>query len=140
MLTPVLLSEYLCEYDIQWAVEMPENCPPEEVLVADNHEFFRLVRKADAYDETDFLSYSQLNPDKDWGEMLPLAVGLSLFDNEQKMRKRAKLPFFKQFQGAVRMFLNPNDGVEKQTGVHKSHYTWWRTTDFDMSNLQLLVL
>ncbi len=75
-----------------------------------------------------------------WGEQLPLAVGLSVIDNEKKARKNLKLPMFKQFKGVVTLVLNPTDGVVKQTGVHRSHYTWWRTSTFQMSNLKMLQL
>lgn len=33
---------------------------------------------------------------------------------------------------------NPTDGVVKQTGAHRSHFTWWRTTTFNLSNLKML--
>ncbi len=45
---------------------------------------------------------------------------------------------FKQFKGVIALILNPADGVVKQTGVHRSHYTWWRTKTFQMSNLKML--
>lgn len=70
--------------------------------------------------------------------MLPLALGLSLIDNENKAGKNLKLPLFRRYKGVVALTLNPYDGVVKQTGVHHSHYTWWRTTAFQMSNLKML--
>ena len=66
------------------------------------------------------------------------AVGLSVMDNEKKVRKNLKLPMFKQFKGIIALILNPTDGVVKQTGMHRSHYTWWRTSTFQMSNLKML--
>jgi len=69
---------------------------------------------------------------------LPLAVGLSVIDDEAKARKNLKLPMFKQFKGVIALMLNPTDGVVKQTGVHRSHHTWWRTKSFEMSNLKML--
>ena len=32
----------------------------------------------------------------------------------------------------------PPDGVVRQTSAHRSHYTWWRTRKFQMSNLTML--
>ena len=66
------------------------------------------------------------------------AVGLSLIDNEAKARRNLKLPMFRQYKGIITLMLNPSDGVVKQTGVHRSHYTWWRTQQFQMSNLKML--
>lgn len=140
MLEQYKTSQYTKQYGINWTCEMPDGCPPEDILVAKEHSFFRLSHDVAKYDEKDFKSYKELNPNKDWGEQLPLAVGLSVIDNEAKARKNLKLPMFKQYKGVIKLILNPKDGVLKQTGVHLSHYTWWRTTLFNFTNLQMLEL
>ena len=104
------------------------------------HPFFRLAMRADSYSENDFISYAETDPLRNWGYRLPLAVGLSLIDNAAKARKNLKLPMFRRYQGVIALMLIPLDGVVKQTGVHCSHYTWWRTKSFDMSNLKMLQL
>ena len=119
---------------------MPDGCPPDDILVADEHLFFRLALQTTTYSPEDFKSYAETNPNRDWGEQLPLAVGLSLIDNEMKARKNLKLPFFRQFKGIIALTLQPTDGVVKQTGVHRSHYTWWRTTSFQTTNLKMLAI
>ena len=119
---------------------MPDGCPPEDVLVAEAHPFFRLAQKADAYTADDFKSYAEADPQRQWGQMLPLAVGLSLIEGEAKARRSLKLPMFRRYQGIIALTLQPADGVEKQTGAHRSHYTWWRTTAFQMSNLNMLAI
>ena len=119
---------------------MPVGCPPEDVLVPCEHPFFRLASHMDSYTADDFKSYAETDPQRNWGEKLPLAVGLSPIDNEAKARKNLKLPMFRQFKGIIALTLNPSDGVVKQTGVHLSHYTWWRTKSFQMSNLTMLQL
>ena len=116
MLTPYKINEYCKEFKPKWACEMPVGCPPENVLVPSEHPFFRLASQIDSY------------------------MGLSLIDNETKARKNLKLPMFRQFKGIIALTLNPSDGVVKQTGVHLSHYTWWRTKSFQMSNLTMLHL
>lgn len=50
----------------------------------------------------------------------------------------AILPMFRQYHGIIFLSLNPTDGVVLQTGAHRSHYTWWRTQSFEMSNLNML--
>lgn len=140
MLIAENIKDYQRRYNVTWAQKMPEGCPPENILVATEHHFYRYALHTERYTSDDFKTYAELNPDKDWGEMLPLAVGLSVIDNEKKARKNLKLPFMKQFKGIISLTLNPMDGVVKQTGVHLSHYTWWRTTSFDANNLTMLLL
>lgn len=60
------------------------------------------------------------------------------FGGEGKARKSLKLPMFRQYKGIIALMLNPEDGVVKQTGVHRSHYTWWRTRAFTMLNQTML--
>lgn len=45
---------------------------------------------------------------------------------------------FRHYKGIIALMLNPTDGVVRQTGVHRLHYTWWRTRQFQMSNLKML--
>lgn len=138
MLTPYKIADYCKEYKPEWTCTMPDGCPPDDVLVPSEHPFFRLAKQDDSYSEADFLTYAEACPQRHWGEQLPLAVGLSLIAGEQKARRNLKLPMFRQFRGIIALTLNPTDGVVKQTGVHRSHYTWWRTRRFQMSNLQML--
>lgn len=138
MLTPCKIQAYCNEFHPIWACEMPDNCPPEDICVPDNHIFHRLAKKSSVYDENDFVTYAEANPERDWGEQLPLAVGLSLIESESKARKNLKLPMFRQYHGIIMLTLNPKDGVVKQTGVHRSHFTWWRTKHFKIANLSML--
>lgn len=140
MLIQSTTSEYIKKYGVNWASKMPPGCPPPEILIAEDHPFFRMSHSADKYNDGDFLTYYETNTNKDWGSLLPLAVGLSLIDNEGKAKKNLKLPMFRKYKGVIKLILNPHDGVLKQTGVHHSHYTWWRTTLFSYSNLQMLQL
>ena len=140
MLQPYKLHDYCREFKPQWTCLMPEGCPPSDVLVPQKHPFFRLAQNAKSYSEEDFMSYAELNPQRHWGEMLPLAVGLSVLDNELKARKNLKLPVYHQYKGIIALELNSQDGVVKQTGVHRSHYTWWRTKSFQTTNLKMLAV
>ena len=140
MLTPYKISSYIEEFKPEWACVMPPGCPPEDILAPCEHPFFRLAKQSDTYSPDDFKSYAEADPQRNWGEKLPFAVGLSLIDNEAKARRNLKLPMFRQFKGIIALTLNPVDGVVKQTGVHRSHYTWWRTKSFQMLNLMMLKL
>lgn len=140
MLKPYKIFDYQQEYQPTWCCPMPKGCPPDEVLVPFKHLFYRLAKHKDAFCDEDFMSYAEINPQRHWGDLLPLAVGLSLIDNEEKARKNLKLPIFRQYKGIIALSLKPTDGVVKQTGIHRSHYTWWRTTAFTVSNLSMLQL
>ena len=140
MLKPYKIEEYKLEFAPQWTCEMPEGCPPEDILVPFEHNFYRLSKNASSYNADDFVTYAEKDPKRNWGEQLPLAAGLSVIDNEGKARKNLKLPLFKHFKGIIALSLNPKDGVVKQTGIHNSHYTWWRTEAFDISNLKMVQL
>ncbi|MBR3521848.1 MAG: hypothetical protein IKN75_04895 [Prevotella sp.] len=138
MLQPYKIADYCKEYHPEWTCTMPDGCPPDDVLVPFNHPFFRLAKQDNAYSNGDFKTYAEADPQRHWGEQLPLAVGLSLIDNETKARHNLKLPMFRQYKGIIALMLNPNDGVVKQTGIHRSHYTWWRTKQFQISNVKML--
>ena len=140
MLKPYKIADYISEYKPEWTCTMPDGCPPDDILVAETHPFFRLSKQAESYDTDDFKSYAEADPQHNWGQMLPLAVGLSLIESETKARRNLKLPMFRQYKGIIALTLNPADGVVKQTGAHRSHYTWWRTRKFQMSNLTMLAL
>ena len=140
MLKSCKISDYCSTYHPQWTCTMPQGCPPEDIQVPFAHPFFRLARQSNECNEQDFMSYAELDPQRHWGEMLPLAVGLSIIDNETKARKNLKLPMFKQYKGIISMVLNPEDGVVKQTGIHRSHYTWWRTQSFQQTNTKMLAI
>ena len=46
MYTPTKLTEYLDKYGVSWAKTLPENTPPEDIVVAYNKEpLFRLIQK-----------------------------------------------------------------------------------------------
>lgn len=140
MLTTQTINDYMRDYNPTWTFSIDTKYLPEIVLVPTEHQFFRLAKHSDTYSEEDFKSYNDLYPDKVWGDKLPLAVGLSIINDEKKARKNLKLPMFKQFRGIISLMLNAEDGVVKQTGVHNSHYTWWRTTKFNINNLKMMQL
>lgn len=60
MLNPYKITDYISKYKPEWTCDMPEGCPPEDILVAEAHPFFRLARKTDTYTADDFKSYAEL--------------------------------------------------------------------------------
>ena len=123
MLKADTIDNYTKDYHPQWVMEMPAGCPPAEIMVPFSHPFFRLAHHADIYDENDFKSYAEIDSQKNWGERLPMAVGLSLIDNESKARKNLKLPMFRQYKGiclgSQRNRVFPEES-HKETGVYSA--------------------
>ena len=87
MLNPYKISDYCEAFKPEWTCTMPKGCPPEDVMLPSEHPFFRFSSLIDSYTADDFKSYAEADPQRNWGERLPLAVGLSLIDNEAKARK-----------------------------------------------------
>ncbi|MCH5307644.1 MAG: hypothetical protein J1E37_06135 [Prevotella sp.] len=136
MLKKDTLSHYKEVYQIEWANTLPENCPPEDILVPENEEFYRLLTHKDKIVEKDWKTYIELFPDKEYfGDNLLMANGLSILKDIDV--NVLKLPQYKRFKGIARLILNPTDGVVKKT-YGANHYTLWRTTFFDESSAEIV--
>lgn len=77
---------YREEFKPDWSCEMLAGCPPEDVLVPNEHLFYRMASQATTYTAEDFKSYADTDPQHDRGEKLPLTLGLSLIDSESKAK------------------------------------------------------
>lgn len=130
MLIDSTLSSYLDDNQVTWAPEMPDGVPPEVIQVPKEHPLFRLT-KENKLSEDDLITYHELDPNKDWGDKFVNSFGVSLFDDLTKVDKLLKIPSLRKSKGISKLVLNPLDGVVNQTG-RKHHYTWWKTTYFDM--------
>ena len=126
-------------YQVEWAYTLPENCPPETILVPENEEFYRLLYNEDEITEDDWKPYTELYPDKKYfGNALLNAYGLSISKNGN-YDELTKLPNLKKrFKGLAKVTLNPTDGVLKKTGKDDKHYTWWSTTSFDKNSAEIV--
>lgn len=136
MLRPTKIHEYLSQYSVTWRLTMPSGCPPEDVEIPDSHNFLRLTHdEKGILTNEDLLTYSELDPHKNWGELLPLSKGLSLIATVAKAKKLLKLPNIRRqnLKGVAEICLIPTDGVVKQTSG-QDHYTWWQTTSYNISH------
>lgn len=138
MLKEDTLSNYKKAYQIEWANTLPENCPPEHILIPEEEEFYRLILNKDHIVEEDWKTYSELFPDKKYPpQLMSLASGLSLTKNGD-FKELKKLPIAKRHKGIAKIKLNPTDGVLQKTGNDNNHYTWWRTTSFDPDTAEII--
>lgn len=135
MLTPDTLENYWNTHQIEWAESLPDGCPPINVLIPDNQDFYRITEKADKVSESDFMSHQALYPEKEYkGQQFVLSTGISVFD---------VIPYdllkFPKFQGGgvAKITLGAEDGVLIKSGG-PNHYTWWRTKSFDITAANII--
>jgi len=135
MIQEIKLTAYLKKYGEHWADKLPENCPPEDVCIADNDDFYRLIHHKDHATPEDWLNTITEQPQRKFTpEQVVYAAGMSVLDNLEVAKDKLKMPFMKNkgLTGIAKISLVPEDGVVMQT-FYDSHHTWWRTT---MCNLE----
>lgn len=140
MYTPEKLTEYLNKYRVSWAKALPENTPPEDIVVAYNREsLFRLIQQKGAMTEDDLKTYAELRPDQQFRNKLWQASGLSSLCTLEDARLMAKLPGLKHLQGIAEITMCPEYGVMQKTPNNHctNHYTWWHTVLFDLNNAEI---
>lgn len=135
MIQEIKLKAYIEQFGEHWADELPKDCPPEDVCIANNDDFYRLIHQTDNIIPEDWLNTIKEQPKRKFSpEQIIYAAGMSVLDNLEVAKDKLKMPFMKNkgLTGVAKISLNPEDGVVKQT-FRESHYTWWRTT---MCNLE----
>lgn len=135
MLIDSTITEYLAQYDVEWVPPMPDGIPPDAICIPDNHTFYRLTKEVDIK-PSDLLTYQDLDPENDWGDNVGLAHGVSLFNDLSKVNKLLKIASLKNSKGVSKLILNAPDGVVKQTTAKHYHYTWWKTSSFDIGTVE----
>lgn len=119
-----------------WFEALPPLCPPADAVPAAGI-FFRIAKGLPTESE-DYFSQRHLQPDKVFvGEGIDECIvrSVSVFDNLDQAKMRLRLPKFRK-QTIVAVELEPTDGVIKKT-FGPSHYSWWRSTDFNYSKATL---
>ena len=117
-----------------WFENLPEGCPPSDAEECCGR-YYRIA-SGNPVKACDFFSQRMMQPLKDFGEINAcIARSLSLFDTLEAAERRLKLPKFKQAR-IVSVDLSSEDGVIKKT-FGKSHYSWWRTKNFDISKAKM---
>lgn len=121
----------------EWFEALPKRCPPRDAVDCKGR-FYRIANGNPAQ-SADFFSQRQLAPDKVFkGQGIDECIvrAVSLFADLDDAKKRMRLPKFKHSTIAV-VELHPKDGVMKKTFAD-SHYSWWRTKDFDVSKTKII--
>jgi hypothetical protein len=108
-----------------WPEHYPPDCPP-AYAEAVERSFYRLVKTASP-SETDLRSNYQKFPDKQWGNSLCKACGLSIFSTkEDALKTRQRIPALRDSLLAVALVAPSSGVVLHTTSIHApSHHTWW---------------
>lgn len=121
---------------MNWYEKLPDLCPPLDAVPCEGT-YYRIA-KGDPATDGDFFSQRKLQPNKIFtglGVDECIARSISLFADINDAIRRMKLPKFRNAQIAV-VTLNLKDGVMKKT-FSDSHYSWWRSTDFKVSQAKI---
>lgn len=125
--------------ETDWFEILPEYCPPSDVNECAGA-FYRIAQ-GDPATSADFFSQRKLQPGKVFtGKGIDecIARSISLFSDINDAKKRLKLPKFRDANIAL-VTLEQKDGVMKKT-FDASHYSWWRTSAFDVSQAKIIRL
>lgn len=121
---------------MKWFEELPSQCPPADAVPAQGR-FFRIAKGLPTESE-DYFSQRSLQPNKVFiGEGIDECIvrSVSVFCSLDEAKMRLRLPKFRT-QTIVAVDLEPSDGVIKKT-FGPSHYSWWRSVDFNFSKAVL---
>ena len=124
---------------MNWYEQLPPQCPPLDAVPCVGT-YYRIAKGNPATDN-DFFSQRKLQPSKVFsglGVDECIARSISLFSEVNDATRRLKLPKFRS-ANVVEITLQPKDGVIKKT-FSDSHYSWWRSTDFEVSQAKTIEL
>ncbi len=108
-----------------WPGHFPNGCPP--VAASDAEGLVIRLVENDPPAPSDFESHYKRSPDKDWGQNLCKACGLSVYgDRNDAERIMAKVPALRNRLLAIGA-LKPELGkvLSTPTPRTRSHRTWW---------------
>jgi hypothetical protein len=111
-----------------WAEDLPNGCPPTDAVVLEGI-YYRLVESFPPT-EKDFWSQRKLFPSKTFRTNECIARACSMMTSLEDCIALRKLPTHRHKQ-VVEVLLSGNNGVGKKTGSSSSHFSWWRTRDFN---------
>ena len=125
---------------MDWVETLPSQCPPSDAVSPEGF-YYRAV-SADC-SEQDFVPYSRLYPNKQYkGVMACKSRALSIFAKLDDCVDAIKLPSLQKLgqTNIAKLTLTGKDGLVKKERGNGSHYSWWRTSDFDITSVAPLIL
>ena len=113
---------------LEWAEELPPDCPPDYAYPPQYDMFYRLVKDYPP-EEKDFFSHRKLFPHKRFNTDECRARSISIFNQLDNCILLLKLPAHKH-KKVIQLILPPDSGVILQTG-QKAHFSWWRRRHYN---------
>ena len=120
---------------MHWLEELPSDCPPDEAFPAEIT-FFRLGSIPP--DDSDFWSHRRRFPNKVFNADECIIRSLSVFDEIAAIKRLKKLIPFMRSKPIFQVDLTEKDGLVQQTGNDLHHFSWWRSTEFDLNTIKIL--
>jgi len=117
-----------------WFEALPPNCPPDEAFPPGNS-FFRLGSIPP--DDSDFWSHRRRFPYKVFQVSECVAFSLSVFDDPDAVLRLKRLLPAMRSRPVFQVDLTENDGLIQQTGSDLHHFSWWRSTGFDLGTIKI---
>lgn len=122
---------------MNWYEKLPPDCPPLEAF-APEETYFRLGGIPPS--DSDFWSHRQRFPHKVFHVSECVARSLSVFNTLEAAERLKKLLPAMRSKSIFEVDLTEEDGLIQQTGNDVHHFSWWRSTKFDLSTLKILDL
>ena len=120
---------------MNWYEKLPPNCPPLEAF-ATEETYFRLGSIPPS--DSDFWSHRQRFPNKVFNVSECVARSLSVFDNFEAAERLKRLLPAMRSKPIFQVKLTKKDGVVQKTGNDLHHFSWWRSTQFDLSTIKII--
>jgi hypothetical protein len=120
---------------MNWFETLPPDCPPDEAFLPDTT-FFRLGSIPP--DDSDFWSHRQRFPHKVFHVSECIARSLSVFNDLEAVGRLKRLIPAMRSKPIFQVDLTEKDGMVQQTGNDPHHYSWWRSTEFDLKKIKTL--
>lgn len=114
-----------------WAEELSKDCPPRKAEPSEGI-YYRLGHKPPT--EEDFFSHRKIYPLKAFNTDECTALSLSVFNDLDAVKKLFALPTMKgKPNNVLELNLSPENGLILQTGRNIHHFSWWKSSVFDLS-------
>lgn len=118
-----------------WFETLPPDCPPGEALPPETS-YFRLGSIPP--DASDFWSHRRRFRHKVFQVSECIARSLSVFNDLEALRQLRRLLPAMRSKPVFQIDLTEKDGLILQTGNDPHHYSWWRSTAFDLKTIHLI--
>jgi hypothetical protein len=119
-----------------WAEELPKGCPPPKAEPSEGI-YYRLGSNPSI--EEDFFSHRKRYPLKAFNTDECTALSLSVFNDLDAVKKLFSLPTMRgRPNDVLELTLSTENGLILQTGRNVNHYSWWKSSVFDLSKCIVL--